>query len=263
VLATVVITEAVWRLPPRVAVLGFLILPVLALPLWVARASDASTFTFVKIYSVALGAAYVHALKITTWVERPWGRLVAFVLLAGNILEASVAELAQGGYANAFAGLLLILVQASPATFRVEPRGPGKDLVYPLGGLWVAGYSLWNFTFLYGRDSHGKIGVFAGLAVIHLLGPLLAMRGRSDLFIQSRAIGLMFVLALRMSLPYPPFLYLSTGWYIPAVATVLRVASLALAVALVVQSVARARLGGRAGNGLEHLVLALGLRPAR
>ena len=137
------------------------------------------------------------------------GRGVAWAILAGNVLEAVVAEAAQGRLVdmiNAAAGVLLILSQPAPGGMRVAPRDAGGDFRYPLG-LWIAAYTLWNFTFLYGRESPGGIGASAGFGVIHLVAPLIAMRGDSELWIQARGFALTVLVAVHVGLPHPPFDY--------------------------------------------------------
>jgi hypothetical protein len=259
VLATSAATALILRLPARLTALLFLALPILVSPPWRLHTLDASIFTLVKMYSVAVGAAYILMLKFTGWAERPLGRILIWGLLAVNILEASVAELAEGGYVNGGAGLLLVMAQSSPRTIRVDRQAPRRDVCYPVSGLWVAGYTLWNFSFVYCRNSHGVIGAFAGLAVIHLLAPLVTMRGRSELYIQSRAIALALVVGLRIAAPHPPYLYLTPDWYVPAVGSVLSAVSLLLAGCLAWRSIARAMtrtaalLGPRTGRGAESM----------
>jgi hypothetical protein len=229
VLATSAGTALGLRLPARLAAPLFLLLPLLVSPPWLLPTMDVSIFTLVKMYSAAVAAAYVLTLKFTRWAERPLGRIVAWGLLAGNILEASIAQLAQGGYVNAVAGLLLVLAQPPPRTIRVDLQAPRRDVCYPLSGLWVAAYTLWDFTFVYCRNSHGGIGASAGLAMIHLVAPLVTMRGRSELYIQSRAVALALVLIVRMAAPHPPYMYLTPDWYMPAVGSALSAVSLLLA----------------------------------
>lgn len=226
------------RLPPAVGLAGFLLIGPAAVLLHSTGGARPSFFSLLKVASVALGAAYVHALRLTRWSERPLGRALVPAILAANILEAVVAEAAEGKLVNAAAGVLLVVALPSPAT--VSVRGGG--LRYPLGGLWVAGYTLWNFTFVYGRDSHGGTGAFAALAVVHLLSPLLASRGAADRYIEARAFALTPLAVLRVIVPHPPFVQLSPHWYSPTVAGALRLASLALAAAVALHAASRLRL---------------------
>jgi Family of unknown function (DUF5692) len=251
VLAALVFVEIVRRLPPAVGLVGFLLVAPLSLCFPFTGADEGSLFSFVKVASAAVGAAYIQALKITRWADHPLGRAVAFGLLAVNILEAVVAEAAQGGFVNAAAGLLLILTQASPGAVGVAPREAGRDFSYRLGGPWIAAYTLWNFTFVYGRvEVHGATGAFAAMAVVHLLGPLLASRRASELWLQARAFVLTPIVALRVVAPYPPYLCLSPGWYVPAVAGALRIGGLTLAGYVAVQAFARARRTGEAADAI-------------
>jgi hypothetical protein len=238
VLATVLFVEIVRRIPPALGVVVFLLVTPIALSLRFTGIDKASLFSLVKVGSVAIGSAYALALLLTRWGEHPAGRAVVHALLAINILEAVVAEAVQGKLINAAAGVLLVLAQASSSSVFVERQGAAPGLRYPLGGFWVAGYTLWNFTFVYGREDHGVTGAFAALAVVHLLASLLAMRGESARYIESRAFALTPMVVLRVVAPYPPFLMLSSDWYSPAVAGALRIASLALAAGLAARALA-------------------------
>lgn len=228
-LATFAVIAALERLPKALTLAFFLAAIPLAVALRSSGKDEASFFSLAKMAAVGLGAAYVQAARITRWTDRPLGRVVGFAILAANIIEAVIAEAAQGGYLNASAGLLLLLTQASPRHVGVAERGGRTELRYALGDLWLAAYVVWNFAFVYGRESHGAHAGYAAMAVVHLGVPLLAMRGQSEMFIQHRAFALTAMMILRLTAPRPPFLALSTHWYHPLVATALGAVSFALA----------------------------------
>ncbi len=231
-LVTLAFVTLVDRLPPAVSIVGFLVVAPLTVMFRSTGADQASVFSLLKMFAVSIGAAYVQGAKVTRLTEHPAGRAVGFAILAANILEAVAAEAAQGGWINAAAGLLLVCTQARPGTIYTATEGTRREYRYPLGALWVAAYVVWNFTFLYARDSHGVRGSYAALAVVHLGVPLVAMRGRSERFITFRALALTLAVGVRLVAPFPPFLMLSSGWYRPEVAGVLQGLSAALALAV-------------------------------
>lgn len=232
-LLTLAFVKLVDRLPAAVGIAGFVLAAPVALLLRSTGSDQASLFSLLKMALVAMGAAYVRATTITRWTERPAGRAVGYAILAANIVEAAGAEAAQGGWVNAAAGLALVLTQARPHTIHTATEGGRTEFRYPLGGLWLAAYTAWNFAFLYGRESHGVRGSYAALAVVHLGVPLLAMGGRSERYIAFRASALTLAVAVRVVAPFPPFLVLSSGWYRPDVAMALQGVSAALAAAVV------------------------------
>lgn len=248
VLAVIGIIEVVRRLPPQVGLALFLGLPLLATPLWL-RDADAPIFSVVKVYSVCAGAAYMEALKLTRWTDHRWARLLAYLLLALNILEAVVADLVGASAINAVAGAILVLTQAYPDAITVERDTPRRDLRYPLGGWWVAAYTLWNFAFV-----HGHAPTFTAFAAVHLSAPILACRGRADLWLQARVIGLAALMMLRMSAPRPPYLHLVQGWRSPAAASALHAASLALAIFVAWRSLREGRRTGARRSLLDSVV---------
>jgi hypothetical protein len=241
-LTLLALVAGVRRLPPALTIALLLAVLPVALCFRAKGDDEASIFSLVKLASVVAGAAYFQALRITRWAERPLGRAAVHAILAVNIIEAVVSEAAQGGIVNPAVGVILVLTQAPPSAVRVDRRRDGAEFRYGLGGRWLAAYTAWNFAFIYGRDSHGAKGVFAALAVVHLLVPLLAMRGNGGLYIEARALVLTAVAVLRIVVPHPPLVYPSPGWYAPAVADALHVASVALVTYLAVGALWRPRV---------------------
>jgi len=237
-LAATLCAEAIRRLPPRVGALLFVAIPLAATPLWLTF-SDTPLFSFTKVYSICAGLVYIELLKATRWSERQAARLAGYLLLAINILEAVVADAVKLNAVNAAAGVLLVLAQAYPGAITVDRDSFRRDLRYQLGGWWVAAYTVWNFAFVY-----GCVPSFAAFALVHLAAPILACRGRSELWLQARVAVLSVMMIVRMSAPNPPFLYLVPHWYSPPVATALHVASLGMAIVVAARSFREARRTG-------------------
>jgi len=146
------------------------------LPLWLVRVTDASLFTWVKLYSVILGTTYLLALKMSRRGDTNRREDDRLRHPGGKYLEAALAELAQGGYVNAVVGLVLILTQAPPGAVRVDrdaPRATCGIRSVASGSRPTSSGTLPSLR----REIQGVRGVFAGFAAIHLLAPLLAMRG--------------------------------------------------------------------------------------
>jgi hypothetical protein len=220
-------TEAIRRLPAWMGLALFIAIPTFMAPIWLT--ADVPLFRIVKTYSVCLGGAWMQGLKIGGNAQRPWLQRVAWAILAVNILEAAVTDLQEARPINAIAGLLLIVAQPGPGAFGVA-RGAGTiDLEYRLTGVWVAAYTVWNLAFIVGTAP-----TYAVLALGHLVGPILAARGRPELWVQARTIGLAILMFDGMSATGPPWLPLVNGWEDPRIYPFLALPALGLALAAVV-----------------------------
>ena len=137
-------------------------------------------FTWVKAASLMVGIAWLHALRFTRLGERDWGRFGMWLILAVNILEAAVADLACGSPVNAACGLALVATMPGWRTIRVVRSG--RALEWPVGVAWAVAYTLWNFTFVYGFYFETISDHFAALGV-----PLVWLMVRPALWFQARA----------------------------------------------------------------------------
>ncbi len=235
--ATAVLTELVRRGGFAVSLLVFLALPLGLALSWPALGLNPTGFEYVKVFSVAFGALFISGLRWMGWVEIRALRIVAFLILFINILEAMVTETFSDTYINVIAGGLLLLTQALPHRMRVAPDDADRHLRYDLGLDWVLAYSLWNFTFVYGTNPPGEpTGEWAAFALVHLAVPLVLMRGDANLYIQNRAYSLALLMMLAVTLPREPFLYFVGDWHHPLVAEILRWTSLGLATVVVLRS---------------------------
>lgn len=239
-LTTAILTELIRRGGFAVSGIVFLILPVGLIFLWPQLGLEPTGFEYVKVFSVAFGALFISGLRYLGWIQRPALRLLAFLILFINIAEAMMTETFSDTYINVAAGGLLLLSQALPQRLRVLTDDPQRNLRYDLGLDWVLAYTLWNFTFVYGTNPPGEpTGEWAAFALIHLLVPLVLIRGDAELYIQSRAYSLALLMMLAVTLPHEPFLFFVGDWHHPIVAQVLRWSSLTLALIVLVRSVRR------------------------
>jgi hypothetical protein len=222
IVVTVGITEAVRRLPAWVGLTAFLVVPLVMAPVWLT--ADVPVFRIVKTYSVCLGVGWVQGMKIRGNDRRLWFLRVAWAILAVNILEAVVTDLQEGRPITAVAGALLIASQPGPRAFLVS-RGAGTvDMEYRVSTLWALAYTAWNLAFVVGTAP--TYGVFA---LGHLVGPLVASRGRPELWLQARTMGLAILMFDGMTATGPPWLPLVAGWEDPRIYLAMAIPSVALA----------------------------------
>ena len=256
-----VLTEFIRRSNFYVSLLVFLAVPAGLTLYWSLAGIETTAFMYAKIYSVSFGSLVISALRFLDLAKFRWARFIAYLVLFINILEAILTEYHDGGRLNVIAGGLLLLTMAHPRFIRVDPSDTGKNLQYELGMGWVLSYVLWNFVFVYGTNPPGEpTGEWAAFALVHLSVPLLLMRGRSEMFIQVRAYSLTLLMFLAVSAPYEPFLFRVPDWHNPLVSLILRAASLALAVYLVLRSILRLKNGKAPENILQSFIRAIQLR---
>ncbi|QEP41689.1 hypothetical protein D5085_00135 [Ectothiorhodospiraceae bacterium BW-2] len=143
-----------------------------------------------------------------------------------------------GSLLNGCAGLLLLLTQAYPRFFTIEQKSGQNNLHYDLGTIWVIGYVVWNFTFVYGTNPPNEpTGQWAAAALVHLLAPLLLMGGNAMRFIQARSYSLALVVGWMLVAPGEPYVYTVPEWYHQTVAELLAALSLAIVALFLGQSV--------------------------
>ncbi|MDP2316982.1 MAG: DUF5692 family protein [Pseudomonadota bacterium] len=189
------------RLPRPVAAALWVIVPVALMPHWIANAAiwHWSVFLWAKVLSVVLTCAWNAACL----VRSPPPRVVAasLVLCVGvNILECVALDLTAlegevAHWANAAAGVLLMLALPVLPGARVVREGPERRLVAPLSRAWIAAYTVWNLCFVYlNWDSYafGQHLAFHGAAL------LLTWRGGAEdwYMARTRTLGIAFVLYL-------------------------------------------------------------------
>lgn len=117
---------------------------------------------------------------------------------------------------------------------------------------------------MYGTNPPGEpTGEWAAFALIHLIVPLVLIRGDAELYIQARAYSLTLLMMLAVTLPYPPFLFFVGDWHNPLVAQILRFASLALASVVLIRSIRKSMAQSKARNLASLLAGTVGLLPGR
>ena len=112
------------------------------------RDIEVTLFTWVKVFSLIAGASWINVIRFSTLGSASWARWIMWLVLALNILEASIKDIVEGYYANAAIGLVLIATQAGAGSISISPDRH-RDLRWSLGVWWILGYSLWNFGLAY------------------------------------------------------------------------------------------------------------------
>ena len=248
------ITHQISRSPLIVALIFFLVFPIGLSIYWTVAGIDAYLFQYAKVYSVSLGALLVTALRYKNWINFSWLRLLGYLLLIINILEAMLTEAAGGGIINVIAGSLLILCQAFPNQIFIDPEDKSRHLRYALGTGWIIAYTIWDFTFVYGLTApNGFTGESAAFAICHLAVPLLLMGQSGNLYMQARVYSLSLFMMVRISWPYEPFVFLVPDWYHPAVHLFFQWVSLIVATGIVLRNLFLSRSLAVSNNVMHAL----------
>lgn len=252
------LTRAVVYAPKHAqwGVVAALMVAVTALGLIAPERLPAGFFGVIKFFSVAAYSILAIGMRYHGWAERSWSRVLWVLLLVLNMGEAVSFETYDwfaggpthsmgGNLPNALAGILLLVALPGPSSVRVQ--GERADVRYPVGALWMWAYTLWDFVFVYGTNPPDRpTGEWAALAVVHLLVPIVAAKGRAEDYMQSRAYSLMMISALGLLYPHPPLMYTSPDWHARPVAEVLALISLAIAAATVVLAFKKRRAAAAA-----------------
>ncbi len=155
----------------------FAAVPVVLLPSWIAN-NQFDLFMWAKGYSVAVFNVWVAAVRFTRLGRSEWARRSIPLMLAVNITEAVVVDLASGGLAhllNAAAGVLLVTtLPFGRAGTWVDAASRSRDLRVATSRGWVIGYSLWNWAFVllnYPEFAGHHAAVLAAGLVVGLIDP--------------------------------------------------------------------------------------------
>lgn len=122
----------------------FLFVPALAIAM--RDSIDATAFTWIKIFTLAISMFIISAIPRIPEVRRSPARWALAGILALNILEAVLWDLIGGRWWNAAVGLALIATQPGPSAIEVA-REPAR-VRYQIPATWIAAYTAWNFAFV-------------------------------------------------------------------------------------------------------------------
>ena len=130
----------------------FLLIPIVLTPYWLG-VNEFGLFMWIKLYTICFCVCWGTLLRFTSLGNRPWARSTIPLLLAGNILEATALDVLERGLAhdlNAVAGVLLVLtVPFGSKVTQIDSSRRLRDLYCGTTRVWIIGYTLWNWTFVY------------------------------------------------------------------------------------------------------------------
>jgi hypothetical protein len=137
----------------------FLVLPLTLVPYWVYLGqvgvyTGFGVFPWVKLVSLQIAASWLTALRFTALGSSRWATGLLFLMLPVNMLEAITLD-AFGGhlahYLLVLTGFLLIFTVPHPMRgIRIDTADHYCELRYVgMTRTWIAGYTLWNLTFVY------------------------------------------------------------------------------------------------------------------
>jgi len=177
-----------------IAWIVFLLGPFLLLPL--ALHQPSSDFVWLKVYSVCLGTCWLLACRYSLLGQKNWALWILWAFFAVNILEAVTEGFLVGNIINyicCIPGILLFLTLPPPKEINVDTQ-PIRDLLWNTPMMWIIGYSLWNWTFVYVTWPEFGIRHVAVLLASLLIGFI-----DNKLWIQSRALILGIYLLIHFS----------------------------------------------------------------
>ncbi|MEO8402656.1 MAG: DUF5692 family protein [Gammaproteobacteria bacterium] len=182
-----------------IAWLVFLICPFLLLPL--AMQENSSYFLWMKVYSVCLGASWLLACRYISWAQTKVALWILWGFFAVNILEGIVEGFLDKNLIsniNSISGILLLLTLPLIKETYVDDSKSTRDLFWNIPMMWIIGYSVWNWTFIYTIWPEFGLRHF-----VILLASLLISVRNNKLWLQSRAFILGIYLLIHFSYDTP------------------------------------------------------------
>lgn len=184
----------------------FLVVPAFFTYWWINSAHEPIFYWF-KVYSVLLGGCWLLAVRFTPLKEYRWPFILGYCMFVINVMEAVVQDVSAGqwfNFLNAVAGLLLLISQVRYEGMRVNLNSPYHDFEWNLTLLWIIGYTIWNWTFVYLNfpDQLGRVSAI-------LLAALLIGIIKPKLWFQTRVFTLGVSVIILFSYK-PLFTYVDT-----------------------------------------------------
>ncbi len=202
----------------------FVVIPVLLTIFWwpysTPGTASAGWFPIVKQYSALAGSLSLVALQFVPKLRRnKWYLMIPPAILAINIAEAVVRDfecfgihgvdptqgmVTWGGpwnIMNGIAGILNLLAISGWAGIFVSKKQPSRAIIWgDLTLLWIIGYDLWNFAYVYNcladRAWYSGVALLASCTI-----PVLFAFGRGA-WIQYRAYTLTLWSAVVLTFPH-------------------------------------------------------------
>lgn len=162
-------TNILFRKSKYASAAFFFVLPAMLAFWWYQQSM--STFYWAKIGTMLFAIMWLQLCRFTTIFEKKWVKIVAFLLLSLNILEAVLKDVSAGattGYLNALAGILLIASLPRINSMSVDHGSKHKDFLWDLPMLWIIGYTVWNWLFVYLNypENIGRTSILLAAALV-------------------------------------------------------------------------------------------------
>lgn len=149
------LTQEFFRRFPKVTLVLFIILPFLLTPYWIENGVT-GWFLWAKMFSVVAGVVWFSIFRLTSFGETNFAKTGIYLILVINIIEALFKDILGGfldggvaHYLNAAAGILLIVTLNKINSINTSKK---KYLDVNWDGMtlmWIIGYTIWNWTFVY------------------------------------------------------------------------------------------------------------------
>ena len=203
------LVQEVFRRFPKFALGLFLILPIILTPYWAGNGIK-DWFLWAKVFSIAAFAILFLILKIKNIEENKLVKILLYLFLVFNMLEAVIKDVSGSSpehYLNAIAGILLIITLRNIDSITVT-KDKFRDVVWnrmPL--MWIIGYTIWNWVFVYLNLVH-----FSALHIPVLGVPLVIAFFSKGRWLQVRVLTLSTFTILFYSLPYKFYPQFFSNW---------------------------------------------------
>ena len=187
--------------------LWFFILALFTFPLWFINLS--SVFRWAKTISVLLPICFVSFVRIAhdgkhdhwpNFLRKKWTLWFFYLIVALNIVEASLTDFELGNIANAVSGILLIITMPLPIKhWRIAPFDGKKnfgELIADFPLAWCLLYVTWNACFVYAENT---MFFASSLCILLICEVWMLAKKRTDLWLMGRIYTLAIHILIRAS----------------------------------------------------------------
>lgn len=203
----------------------FIALPISAFDYWL-HIPDIAWTSMAKLCTILLCAIWLWLIRFTNWFQHKTIVNVSYALLLLNIGEVSLIDAYGGFWFNALAGLFLLIAIPSTRNIQLKPdETKTLNFTWDIPWLWLASYTLWNWTFIVNFFPQS---IFTQAAV--LLAPILIglIHGREH-WIKGRIHSLsLYLMAVFTWLPAFAYLDVSPHFIEPKLALWINASSMVL-----------------------------------
>lgn len=185
--------------------LWFFLFALASFPLWFINLSSA--FRWAKTISVLLPICFVSFVRIAhdgkhdhwpNFLRKKWTLWFFYLIVALNIVEASLTDLDMGNFANAISGFLLIVTMPLPIKHWRIAKNDGKrsfgELIADFPLAWCLLYVTWNACFVYAENT---MFFASSLCILIICEVWMLAKKRTDLWLMGRIYTLAIHIFIR------------------------------------------------------------------